>query len=352
MEIRNYYQKMNEIYGKLQDEESRKLFEARIAYLIERDKHKYILKLGEIYKDWYSVSELQTELDQRKYEEIIIFGCGYLGMMLQGMLLCMGYHVDYFCDNYHAGEELDNVEVISVTDVISGHSENSLIIIGSYQYQDEMYQQLCDLGIKKNNILKCSKIELFGKRGFQYFDVFLSCREEVFVDAGTFDGETIFDFCKWTNGNYKKIVAFEPISEMCKKIETAILDRGLEKIQLINAATWNRNEEIKFADAGASSCMDEAGSVAVQGVTIDSVVKDEKVTYIKMDIEGSELKALEGAQEMILRDHPRLAICIYHKPMDIIEIPSYILSLVPEYKFYIRHYTSNMWETVLYAECM
>ena len=50
-----------------------------------------------------------------------------------------------------------------------------------------------------------------------------------------------------------------------------------------------------------------------------------------------------------MRDKPRLAICIYHKPEDIIELPLYLLKLVPEYKFYIRHYCSNMWETVLYA---
>lgn len=156
-------------------------------------------------------------------------------------------------------------------------------------------------------------------------------------------------FLIFVSGQAGVIKKSEPISEMCKKIETAISARGLERIQLINGATWDRQEKIKFADAGAGSCMDEAGNIVVQGVTIDSVVKDEKVTYIKMDIEGSELRALEGARETILRDHPRLAICIYHKPMDIIEIPAYILSLVPEYQFFIRHYTSNMWETVLYA---
>lgn len=68
-----------------------------------------------------------------------------------------------------------------------------------------------------------------------------------------------------------------------------------------------------------------------------------------MDVEGSELKALQGAKNTIINNRPRLAICIYHKPIDVIEIASYILELVPEYKFYIRHYTSHMWETVLYA---
>lgn len=68
-----------------------------------------------------------------------------------------------------------------------------------------------------------------------------------------------------------------------------------------------------------------------------------------MDIEGSELEALKGAVHTIQRDKPKLAICIYHKPEDMTEIPLYIKSLVPEYKFYVRHH-SNCWtDTVLYA---
>lgn len=82
---------------------------------------------------------------------------------------------------------------------------------------------------------------------------------------------------------------------------------------------------------------------------MDTMINNDKVTYIKMDIEGSELKALEGAQNIIKKYVPRLAICIYHKPEDIILIEEYILSMNSDYHFYIRHYASNMWETVLYA---
>lgn len=68
-----------------------------------------------------------------------------------------------------------------------------------------------------------------------------------------------------------------------------------------------------------------------------------------MDIEGAELAALQGGAETIKRYKPKLAISIYHKPEDIIEIPIYIKSLVPEYKLYIRHYTNMYAETILYA---
>ena len=70
-----------------------------------------------------------------------------------------------------------------------------------------------------------------------------------------------------------------------------------------------------------------------------------------MDVEGAELEALKGARNLIERDKPKLAICLYHKDDDIWEIPYYIKKLVPEYKLYIRHYSNYQCETVLYAVC-
>ena len=68
-----------------------------------------------------------------------------------------------------------------------------------------------------------------------------------------------------------------------------------------------------------------------------------------MDIEGSELKALEGMKQTIKKYKPKLAICIYHKFEDLWELPLYIKKLVPEYQLYIRNYTSYLDEIVLYA---
>lgn len=70
-----------------------------------------------------------------------------------------------------------------------------------------------------------------------------------------------------------------------------------------------------------------------------------------MDIEGSELEALKGAQELIKRNQPKLAICIYHKAEDYFQIPLYLHTLVPAYRFYVRHHFYGATETVLYAVC-
>ena len=81
---------------------------------------------------------------------------------------------------------------------------------------------------------------------------------------------------------------------------------------------------------------------------MDDVIK-EKVTYIKMDIEGAELDTLLGAKKIITQYRPKLAVCIYHKDSDMLNIMEYLQTLNSQYKFYMRHHNCNMTETVLYA---
>lgn len=73
------------------------------------------------------------------------------------------------------------------------------------------------------------------------------------------------------------------------------------------------------------------------------------MTFIKMDVKGSEVEALRGAEQIIRRQHPKIAVSIYHKPEDILELPALILSLRSDYHFYLRHCSFYDSETVLYA---
>lgn len=104
------------------------------------------------------------------------------------------------------------------------------------------------------------------------------------------------------------------------------------------------------AGTASSKILSEPTNIAVDVAAIDDIVDPEdKITFIKMDVEGAELESLKGAKRTIQRDYPKLAICIYHKPEDMVTIPTYIKKLVPEYKLYIRHHTYHTEETVLYA---
>ncbi len=76
---------------------------------------------------------------------------------------------------------------------------------------------------------------------------------------------------------------------------------------------------------------------------------DEKISFIKMDIEGAELLALKGARLCIRKYKPKLAICLYHKALDFLEITNYVKELVPEYTVSIRKHSKGIYGTVLYA---
>lgn len=197
---------------------------------------------------------------------------------------------------------------------------------------------------------------LFAEIGKQYLDIFKPSEKEVIIDAGSYDGMTDVKFVEWAGENCK-IYAFEPIEENQQHIKECINRYDIsDNVKIFPYAVGSSEKDVYFIEGEDSShIIDDISSqntVCVKQVRIDDVInKEDKITFIKMDIEGSELDALKGASDTIKRNSPKLAICIYHKIKDLYEIPSYILSLNPQYRFMVRHYTSFLWETVLYASC-
>ena len=125
--------------------------------------------------------------------------------------------------------------------------------------------------------------------------------------------------------------------------------KTLENIKIIPKGTWREETILGFVSSGDGSYITAGtGDSSIEVTTIDKEIK-EKVTFIKMDIEGSEWDALHGARRIIQEQKPILAVCLYHKPEDLFRIPKYMKKLVPDYDIYIRHYTDMLWETVCYA---
>lgn len=182
----------------------------------------------------------------------------------------------------------------------------------------------------------------------EYFDeqILDLSDNEIFVDCGSYIGDTIESFLENVR-NYRKIYAFEPDQYNYYKLKEKFGKE--EKIILYNCGVGKENATLSFSqDGNMWSSIDDTGNVEVKIKRMDNII-DEKVTMIKMDIEGSELSALEGAQNIIKKYKPQLVICIYHKIEDIVTIPAYIKRLVPEYKLYIRQYDDTLFQTVLYA---
>lgn len=155
-------------------------------------------------------------------------------------------------------------------------------------------------------------------------------------------------FAQWAK-SYREVMAFEPDARNVNVCRENL--SSLENVKVFCAGLWSENEKLLFkrmGDDGSGSQIGTEGDIQVDGVALDSIVS-EKVSFIKLDIEGAELRALMGAQNIIRRDRPRMAICIYHKPEDIWEIPMFIKEIVPEYHMLVRHHSTYTHDTILYC---
>jgi FkbM family methyltransferase len=205
---------------------------------------------------------------------------------------------------------------------------------------------------------------LRNKDGFQYDYELLGLGEhEIIVDCGAYTGDTISEMLSYTKGRYDRIIAFEPDRDNCLRMKENISGKN---VTIVNKGVWNQTDVLYFHSSKQTASSfneyesgiatdyitDEDNLVSVEVTTIDEVLAGQDATFIKMDIEGSELKALEGAADTIRRCHPKLAICVYHRQDDFITIPQYISRFSDDkvkYRFYMRQHAPWMCETVLYA---
>lgn len=180
-----------------------------------------------------------------------------------------------------------------------------------------------------------------------YNDILHLSENETTVDLGAYDGDTIREFLAVTKGKYEKIYAFEPDAKNFKKLcdKTAELP-GIERF---NLGAWNRKETLFFKKQKSRNSHLADEGIPVQFDSVDNIVKDD-VTFIKMDIEGAEMNALEGARKTIERCHPKLYVCAYHRNEDMFALPIKIKELSEDYRIYFRHHPYiPAWESNFYA---
>ncbi|MBA4105424.1 MAG: hypothetical protein C0485_06670 [Pirellula sp.] len=182
---------------------------------------------------------------------------------------------------------------------------------------------------------------------------------DVVIDAGGCWGDSALYFAFKAGGN-GKVYSFEFLPD-----NLTVYDRNLSlnpelrpRIEVLPHPVWSSGgEELFVTQNGPGTTVtparQSAGDAVVTTMAIDQLMDRPgftRIDFIKMDIEGAELKALHGAEQTLRRFRPRLAITVYHHLADFWEIPQYIESLGLGYQFYLRHFTTHAEETVLFAE--
>jgi len=343
-------------------------------------------------------SDVVEYLRKNGIGEVVLFGASEGGKEIYQKLSRDHVNVSCFCDNdstkwgkFFLGEKIISPSELSIDD----------FILISSSFQDEIYCQLRELGLKKifhfpmvdiitknhykeeiiyenedsikktYHLLKDAEskkvfesiilyrltndlyfIKGISQKNNQYFPEIVKLSDnEVYVDIGAYDGDTLKIFLDKTKKlNLITAFVFEPDELNYQKLLNI---RGNDqRIECYKKAVFDENKTISFNSKGDQSFVAEIGSsnTHIEAITLDTFFKNrDKPTYIKMDIEGSEAHVINGAKKIISENLPKLAVSVYHKSDDLWAIPKLLNSITSSYDLYLRHHSHNICDTVLYC---
>ena len=212
-------------------------------------------------------------------------------------------------------------------------------VIGKYIYVDGMFEKTEAMFVTR-----------FLKPGMVFLDVGANLGQYTLLAAHRIGGE-------------RTVHSFEPSARMFAELEFNVNLNGLSDMCVLNKVAlsnsvgtanlsrYKQGEEV-YGSLGTHRRGEIIGYESVKTTTLDAYIEQNHISHIdllKMDIEGAEPQALRGAQNIIRRWKPKLAISIYHDFRHLWEVPLFLTELVPEYDIYIRHHTDLAYETVCYA---
>jgi FkbM family methyltransferase len=343
---------------------------------------------------------------------IVLYGVGFFGAVIHSNFADSGIPVECFCDTFKTGVDAETgLRIISPDDLKRDYAHANVVLsVANVNTQTQVYNQILSMGFDKGQVFtfdtpyrffKKSRVEvvklsleemkshyegyewaynlfdderskqiiLDSINGYLFNDLMPYFQEEqmyfpkefrftdseVFVDAGLYYGGTTEEFLRWCNGAFRRIYGFEIDPANFQKVRPDLLARP--DITLMQKGLWSRALEARatlgFAAGSKVGGDGSEGSDVVSLVSLDEVFAslplDEYPTFIKMDVEGAEKEALTGAARVIGTARPKLAVCVYHKPEDIYELPRIIQCFNADYRFTLKHHSPYRWDTVLYA---
>lgn len=335
---------------------------------------------------------------------VAIYGAGEYGLMIKDYIKTTRPDIYIFCffDRLQK-ENIDGIKVLNISKIQKYMHEFDKVIIASYSNRYFMEIVLKYYGINnyvfveslsQHFILKQLEdnrmnevLNLFPEEGKKVFELVVRARKSTYnicdlvqyilnknnkkpepsiqyldfinkdsiktvISGGAYDGATTLQF-RTNFKNIQKIYAFEPLYD---KFKCEIYDKIIQntkEIEIIQKGLFDKSTRINFDEHGTSSKIKNEKGTSIEVVSIDDFVesrKIKKIDFIKMDIEGSEISALNGAKKTIQRDRPQMAISIYHLYDQLFDIPLLINKMVENYTYNVYHYSLvDPCETIFYA---
>lgn len=220
---------------------------------------------------------------------------------------------------------------------------------------EKVYSLLADEKSKKtfeNTVLyklsgKCEYLYEIEEDPNEPFENFLKLNDnEVYLDLGAYNGDTVLDFKSRVNG-FDKIIAVEPSPRSFKKLCENTKDT--ENIIYYNKYISDHTGTIEISSGKGRGTSSVKKGITVECDTADNLTSNLKVTFLKADVEGEEIKMISGASRIIAEDCPKMQIACYHKNDDLWTIPEAVLSINDDYDVYMRHFPYlPAWDTLFY----
>lgn len=183
------------------------------------------------------------------------------------------------------------------------------------------------------------------------------------ADLGAYNGDTVRELLS-AGATPRRIYAMEPDPRNFRKLSEYAKNETRTEVLPIPAAAWDKNEMLLFDGSGnrnasvgenRSSVLSSAKMTSLSAMSLDSVVGEDRLDYIKYDVEGAEAPALRGSINCIRNSFPTLLVSLYHRNEDLFALPLQIHDLFPEYRgFFLRRFAGiPAWDLNLYVrkEC-
>lgn len=173
--------------------------------------------------------------------------------------------------------------------------------------------------------------------------------DEVFLDVGAYDGDTVHEFLEATDGVYKKIIAVEPDYSSNLKLRDRCKEMGLKNIEIVDFGCWDMSDVLHFSHDHEVSSVDENGVVDIEVKRIDDQFLDDNVTLVKINYLHGIVETLRGARQMLITHKPKMAIVVGFDEWGLIRIPTLIKDINPEYSFGLRYASPMPARLILFA---
>jgi len=317
---------------------------------------KYEIKLDGIFaSDGYVRDRYFREIKVRSYFDVIEeYGDKITVLLAFGTTLDSVKEFIYELDKRHeliipdvplyGGELFDMCYYLTHKDKINEAREI---------FSDQISKEIFDDAINFRLTGKLEYLSRVSRHTDTLNELFVNQEIDLLVDAGAFKGDSTSDFAEVLN--VKNIIAIEADPKTYSKLKKYADEESRSKIVTVNAAVWNVDGSIEYvssASRGSGECgkNKRAKITKVDTRTLDTLIGYNSVDFIKLDIEGSEEAALDGAEKALRQHKPNLEVSLYHKTDDLFTIPLRLKTMLPDHKFYLRRIPCiPMWDLNLYV---